>query len=81
LIALRKGDKALVYGDFKVIDDSKDKFTYSRTFNGTTYVIDCNLGKKQKKAYIPAGYKAVFLSKNESGRHLSPYEARIWVNK
>ena len=81
LIALRKSDKALIYGDFKVLDDKKDKFTYSRTLNGTTYIVDCNLGKKQKKALIPEGYKAVYLSKNSICHELSPYEVRIWVNK
>ena len=79
LIALRKSDKTLVYGEFKVLDDSKDKFVYSRTLDGNTYVIDCNLGKNIKNAYIPGeGYKPVFLSKNEVSHKLSPYEARIW---
>jgi len=80
LIALRKNDKALVYGNFEVINDKKDRFVYSRTLNGTTYVIDCNLGKDIKDAYIPdPEYKAVFLSKNEISHKLSPYEARVWV--
>ena len=78
LIALRKNDKTLVYGDFEIINDKKDRFVYSRTLNGTTYVIDCNLGKKNQKAYIPEGYKAVYLSKNEICHELRPYEARIW---
>ena len=82
LIALRKSDKALVYGDFKVIDDKTDKFTYSRTLDGTKYVIDCNLGKKERNAYIPGeGYKAVFLSRGDICHKLRPYEARIWVKK
>ena len=79
LIALRKSDKTLVYGEFKVIDDSKDKFVYSRTLDGTTFVIDCNLGKNIKDAYIPGDvYKPVFLSKGEVSHKLAPYEARIW---
>ena len=79
LIALRKSDKTLVYGEFKVLDDSKDKFVYSRTLGDTTYVIDCNLGKNIKNAYIPGeGYKPVFLSKNQVSHKLAAYEARIW---
>ena len=79
LIALRKSDKALIYGDFKVISDAKDRFVYSRTFNGTTYIVDCNLGSSIKNAYIPGtGYKAVYLSKGEISHKLSAYEARIW---
>lgn len=82
LIALRRSDKALVYGDFKVINDKKDRFVYSRTLNGTTYIVDCNLGKEVRDAYIPdKEYKAVFLSKNEISHKLSPYEARVWVAK
>ena len=82
LIALRKNDKTLVYGDFAVINDKKDRFVYSRTLNGTVYVVDCNLGKDVKDAYIPGNdYKAVYLSKNEISHKLSPYEARVWVKK
>ena len=82
LIALRKSDKTLIYGDFKVLDNSKDKFTYSRTLNGTTYVIDCNLGKEERKAFVPEdGYQAVFLSRGDISRKLRPYEARVWVRK
>jgi glycosidase len=79
LIALRKSDKTLVYGDFEVLDDSKDKFVYSRTLNGTTYVIDCNLGKNTKKAYkLSEEYKPVYLTKNHTSDKMAPYEARIW---
>ena len=79
LIALRKSDKALVYGEFKVLDDRHDRFVYSRTLGDTTYVIDCNLGKNIKKAYIPNDdYKPVFLSKGDVSSKLAPYEARIW---
>ena len=41
LIALRHNDKALVYGDFEVLNKKKDRFVYSRTLNGTTYIVDC----------------------------------------
>lgn len=82
LIALRKSDKALVYGEFKVLDDRHDRFVYSRTLGDTTYVIDCNLGKNCKKAYIPHGdYIPVFLSKGDVSRKLAPYEARIWKKR
>lgn len=82
LIALRKSDKALVYGEFQVIDDSRDRFVYSRTYEGRIYVIDCNLGKNIKNAYIPGNdYKAVFLSESRISHKLLPYEARIWVKK
>lgn len=84
LIALRKQDKTLIYGDFKVLDDSKDKFTYSRSLNGTTYIVDCNLSKQEKKAYSHTeGLQFVFAStgKEELSKTLTPYEVRIFVEK
>ena len=79
LIALRKREKALIYGEFEVIDDSKDRFVYRRSLEGVTFVIDCNLGKKERKAYLPGdAYKAVFLSRGRISCKLLPYEARIW---
>ena len=82
LIALRKGDKALVYGDFTVLNDAKDRFVYSRTLGDTTYVVDCNLGKKLRTAYQPgAGYEPVFLSNGSTADYLQAYEARIWCKK
>ena len=84
LIALRKGDKTLIYGDFKLLDDSKDKFTYSRSLNGTTYIVDCNLGKNEKKAYSHTeGFKpvSIFTGKQTISSALTAYEARIWVRR
>lgn len=49
--------------------------------NGITYLVDCNLGKKQQKAYLPEGFQAVYLSKNSICHELSLYEARIWCKK
>jgi hypothetical protein len=72
----------LVYGDFAVLDDSKDRFVYSRTLEGTTYIVDCNLGKKSRKAYKPGkDYTPVFLSCDSTDDYLKAYEARIWSKK
>ena len=80
LIGLRKADKALVYGDFEVLSDKKDRFVYKRSLNGTDYIIDCNLGKKEKKAYAHAdGYELIYNSYDVMNAGvLKPYEARIW---
>lgn len=79
LIALRKQDKTLVYGEFRVIKDSRDRFVYSRTLGTTEYVVDCNLGKKQRSAYLPSkDYHPVFLSEGRMDRRLTAFEARIW---
>ena len=81
LIALRKQDKTLIYGDFAVLEDKKDKFTYSRTMDGTTYIIDCNLSKGPHMAYKGIEKASpIFVSTGEKtpGPVLTPYEVRIW---
>ncbi len=82
LIALRKADDTLVYGDFKVLNSKKDRFTYSRSLSGSRYIIDCNLGKKKQKAYQSRGdYELVYASAEWEEGFLQPYEARIWRKK
>ena len=79
LIALRKESKALVYGDFEVLNSEKDRFTYRRRYKGETFIIDCNLGKKFQKGYMSrGGYKLVYSNIGLEDGKLRPYEARIW---
>jgi len=79
IIALRKQEPALVYGDFTVLDKSKDRFVYKRTYEGREFVIDCNLGEKERKAWKHDGYEMVLLYDTEDLPVLAPYEARIYV--
>ena len=81
LIALRKEDKALIYGDFMLLCNKKDRFVYKRSLDGREYIIDCNLGKKVRKAYpVEIGFELAFDSgKFELKQKLNSYEARIWV--
>lgn len=81
LIALRSENPALIYGDFELLCDKKDRFVYKRTLEGKEFIIDCNLGKKVRKAYLPGeGYSLIFHSaKYESKQKLHSYEARIWT--
>ena len=79
IIALRKQEPALVYGDFTVLDKSKDRFVYKRTYEGREFVIDCNLGEKERKAWKHDGYEMVLLYDMEDLPVLAPYEARIYV--
>lgn len=88
LIALRKSEKALTYGDFKVFATDKQHFTYARTSEEKEFIIDCNLGERPGKAYRMAitDYQLVFasltaLNKPVNNAVLAPYEARIWVRK
>ena len=81
LIALRKEDKTLIYGGFELLCGKKDRFVYRRFLGDKEYIIDCNLGKKVRKAYKTGnGYKLVFESvKCKDKKNLYPYDARIWV--
>lgn len=82
LIALRKADKTLVYGDFATLNTGKDRFVYRRSLDGKQYIVDCNLGAAPKKAYNPGeGFSLVFGSEGlEPEGVLKPYEARIWAS-
>jgi len=82
LIALRKSDETLIYGDFTLLYDKKDRFVYKRSLNGKEYIVDCNLGKKVRKAYhVEEGFKLVYASEtNMSKQYLNSYEVRIWGN-
>ena len=79
LLALRKADETLIYGDFKVLNRKKDRFTYARSLNGQRYIIDCNLGKRRQKTYVSKGeYELVYATDAFCEGVLGPYEARIW---
>ena len=80
MIKLRQSDKALVYGDFTVLDKKKNCFTYVRKHRDTEYLIDCNLGKEIRKAY-PAGkeYRIIMPSEVNLKDMLGAYEARIYI--
>ena len=82
LIELRKNTRALVYGDFKVVNRKKDRFTYERTLDGESYLIDCNLGARTCRAQKRQGswekvYATVTQTDTDSSV-LAGYEACIW---
>jgi oligo-1,6-glucosidase len=78
LIALRHKEKALVYGKFKVLDKKKDRFVYKRSYKGTEFIIECNLGSKPKRAWKAEGCELVLPEQVADAARLQPYEARIY---
>lgn len=83
LIELRKNTRALVYGDFKVVNRKKDRFTYERTLDGESYLIDCNLGARPCRAQTRQGswekiYDTAVLTDGAESSTLAGYEACIW---
>ena len=78
LIRLRHRDDTFVYGDFEVLDKKKDSFTYVRKQGSREYIIDCNLGKKEKKVYkTGAGYRLLYASGKKDDM-LTAYGVCIW---
>ncbi len=83
LISLRKSETALIYGDFRVLNQKKNRFVYKRSLKGKEFIIDCNLSKQNVHAYNvgeQSGYKLVFPAGEvlNGTQTLNAYEARIW---
>lgn len=83
LIQLRKENKALVYGDFKILNrNSKNLFTYKRTLNKETYLVECNLSSHSiKRKVVTTGYELILSNYNQSSQDLRPYESNLYVQK
>lgn len=88
LIALRKNNEVLIYGDFEVLNSKRNRFVYRRKAGSKEYVIECNFAKDSQQALKLGGeYKMVYpsvLSKGTTSFQadvLGAYEARIWVKE
>ena len=84
MIALRHAHRALIYGDFKVINKASGHFTYARDDGRERFVIDLNLTDRAcGKAFVDSDYDLIYgptAEKNNLG-FLSPYESRVWRYK
>lgn len=86
LLRLRHGEKALVYGGFRVLCRRKNRFVYARGLGKRVYVVDCNLGSRPCRPFRLRGkwqlvYDTAETVKDmaaDSGEMLRGYEARIW---
>lgn len=82
LIELRKNTRALVYGDFKVVNRRKDRFAYERTLDGEYFLVDCNLGEKPCRAQRRQGsWEKIYDTADQTDTEtsvLAGYEACIW---
>ncbi len=86
LLALRHREKAFVYGEFTLLCKRKDRFVYERTLGNRAFIVDCNLGAKSCRAYLPKGRKRLIYDtageKTVAQRRvLAGYEACIWQVK
>lgn len=89
LIALRKENKVMVYGDFKMIDEANKKsISYTREFEGAKLLVAINLTNKSAVVTLSDDIKLdnaeILISSTENSRvmqgipiNLKPYEAMI----
>lgn len=77
LISLRRSHDTLIYGEFEPICTKKDRFVYKRV-GEEEYLIDCNIGSREKSSYKVSGYSLIFPLDVRDFSKLGPYEARIY---
>lgn len=81
LIRLRKENRALVYGDFRVMDRHHDRFVYTRSLDRETFLIDCNLsGTARSARHMDYGWTLVYPQQLQD-TELPPYGVRIWKKR
>jgi oligo-1,6-glucosidase len=80
IIALRKKNKALIYGDFiPVKEKTKDLFCYYRELEGVKFYIEINLSNKEKAIHKrSSNYNKLLSNYTEEDKKLRPYEATIY---
>ncbi|MBH1939516.1 alpha-glucosidase [Mobilitalea sibirica] len=80
LIRLRKNTKALVYGEFEVLNrKKKNLFTYLRKSGEETYLVECNLSNRTiKRDKYGEDYKSVISNYSDKTDCLRPYEATLY---
>ena len=82
MIMLRREHETLIYGDFQLISDEKNRWIYQRTDEDATYIVECNLSEHSilreisDKSYVClVNTYGVDVEKAEV---MKPYEATIY---
>lgn len=80
LIAFRKAHKALIYGEFEVINEkTKNLFTFKRKMGEEVYFIECNLSSERLKRFSSiTEYKLILSNYKETLGILRPYEVNLY---
>ena len=82
LISLRHQHRALVYGNYEMLYDCRDRYVYRRYDEHESFIIDCNLSDHPVRAYTNmTGYTLIRPHRYAELNTLQPYEARIWFRK
>jgi oligo-1,6-glucosidase len=82
LLRLRADSRTLIYGDFALIErEHPQVFGYTRSLDGETYTIVCNMsGMSALLSVVPNGDCVFSNLTDHSGSTLQPYEARVYRN-
>lgn len=79
LIALRKANAPLIYGNFVRVNAGRDYFCYRRTIGKESFYIEINLTGKQKKRPSPVEEMDLLVSNYAThSEQLRPYEANVY---
>ncbi len=82
LIALRRENPALVYGEFVPVKTGRDSFCYFRVLDGERLFVECNLSQHtQKRRWSTDGFTPLVASGGTPADELRPYEAVVYCCK
>ncbi len=78
-IALRKSDKALVYGTFKTVFEKNQVYCYERELDGVKYYVELNLSPESAKRPIDTSEMELVLStKGSTADTLRAFEGNVY---
>ncbi|HEY8349033.1 MAG TPA: alpha-glucosidase [Clostridia bacterium] len=80
LIALRKSNKTLIYGDFKPLEITRRLFVYKRELDGHSITVLLNFSDKPQKADYSGRLVMSNYGRSSYGGTLEPYEAALLEN-
>jgi len=78
LIALRRENRALVYGDTVTERSSRRVWRYRRRFEGHEFLVVLNLTDRPVRTSAPPAGAELLLASAGEGRDLGPYGAQLW---
>ncbi len=78
LIALRRGSRALIYGETTTERSSRDVWRYRRARDGEEYLVVLNLTDRPARTTAPPAGAELLLASGAGTRELAPYEAQLW---
>ncbi|WP_224763625.1 alpha-glucosidase [Salinibacterium sp. ZJ70] len=78
LIAVRRGDRALIYGETITERSSRRVWRYRRRRDGGEYLVVLNLTDRRARTSSPPRGAELVMTSGAGGRVLAPYEAQLW---